>query len=65
MSERIIEIPLNRLVPFKDSPFKVVDDISMELLTDSIKKYGLITPLIVRQIEGGYEIISGHRRVRA
>lgn len=65
MSERIIEIPLSRLVPFKNSPFKVVDDVSMELLTDSIKKYGLITPLIVRQIEGGYEIISGHRRVRA
>ena len=65
MSERIIEISLNRLVPFKNSPFKVVDDVSMELLTDSIKKYGLITPLIVRQTEGGYEIISGHRRVRA
>lgn len=65
MSERIVEIPLSRLISFRNSPFKVMDDVSMELLTDSIRKYGLITPLIVRQTEDGYEIISGHRRVRA
>lgn len=65
MSDRIVKIPIRDLVPFKDSPFRVKDDVSMELLTDSISKYGLITPLIVRKIDRGYEIISGHRRVRA
>lgn len=65
MSDRIVEISIRDLIPFKDSPFRVKDDVSMELLTDSISKYGLITPLIVRKINRGYEIISGHRRVRA
>lgn len=61
--ERIIEIEIERLRSFKNHPFKVNDDKDMSSLKDSINKYGILTPLIVRPVpEGVYEIISGHRR---
>lgn len=61
--EQIIEIETERLRSFKDHPFKVEDDKDMHLLKDSIKKYGVLNPLIVRPVpDGVYEIISGHRR---
>lgn len=64
--ERIQKIPIRELVPFKDHPFKVVDDEAMLRTTESIAQYGVLTPLIARPLEnGGYEIISGHRRAHA
>ena len=61
--EKVIEIEIERLRPFKDHPFKVTDDKEMHLLKDSIKQYGVLNPLIVRPVpDGVYEIISGHRR---
>jgi len=64
--ERVQKIPISELVPFKDHPFKVVDDEAMLRTTESIAQYGVLTPLIARPLEGGtYEIISGHRRVHA
>ena len=64
--ERIRKIPIKELVPFKDHPFKVIDDEAMLRTTESIAKYGILTPLIARPLEDGtYEIISGHRRVHA
>lgn len=64
--ERVQKIPIRELVPFKDHPFKVVDDEAMLRTTESIAQYGVLTPLIARPLEnGGYEIISGHRRAHA
>lgn len=64
--ERVQNISISELVPFKDHPFKVVDDEAMLRTTESIAQYGVLTPLIARPLEdGGYEIISGHRRVHA
>lgn len=64
--EHVQNIPINQLVPFKDHPFKVVDDEAMLRTTESIAQYGVLTPLIARPLEdGGYEIISGHRRAHA
>ena len=64
--ERIIEIEIERLRPFKEHPFQVKDDKEMFLLQESIEKYGILTPLIVRPVpDGYYEIISGHRRKHA
>lgn len=64
--ERVQKIPISELVPFKDHPFKVVDDEAMLRTTESIAQYGVLTPLIARPLEGGgYEIISGHRRAHA
>ena len=64
--ERVQKIPISELVPFKDHPFKVVDDEAMLRTTESIAQYGVLTPLIARPLEDGtYEIISGHRRVHA
>ena len=64
--ERVRKIPISELVPFKDHPFKVVDDEAMLRTTESIAQYGVLTPLIARPLEDGtYEIISGHRRVHA
>ena len=61
MSEKIVNI--NELHEFKDNPYQVKDDEDMEDLIESIKEYGVIEPLIVRNREkGGYEIVSGHRR---
>ena len=64
--ERVQKIPISELVPFKDHPFKVVDDEAMLRTTESIAQYGVLTPLIARPLEDGtYEIISGHRRAHA
>ena len=64
--ERVQNISISELVPFKDHPFKVVDDEAMFRTTESIAQYGVLTPLIARPLEGGgYEIISGHRRAHA
>jgi len=64
--ERVQKIPISELVPFKNHPFKVVDDEAMLRTTESIAQYGVLTPLIARPREDGtYEIISGHRRVHA
>lgn len=64
--ERVQNISISEMVPFKDHPFKVVDDEAMLRTTESIAQYGVLTPLIARPLEnGGYEIISGHRRAHA
>lgn len=64
--ERVQNISISELVPFKDHPFKVVDDEAMLRTTESIAQYGVLTPLIARPMEAdGYEIISGHRRAHA
>ena len=64
--ERVQKIPISELVPFKDHPFKEVDDEAMLRTTESIAQYGVLTPLIARPLEvETYEIISGHRRVHA
>jgi ParB family chromosome partitioning protein len=64
--DRVQKIPLTELVPFKDHPFKVVEDESMLRTTESISMFGVLTPLIARPAEDGkFEIISGHRRAHA
>lgn len=61
--EKIIQIEIERLITFKDHPFKVQEDEDMKMLIESIEKYGILNPLIVRPLkEGVYEIVSGHRR---
>lgn len=61
----IRQIPLSELVPFKDHPFRIVEDEAMLRITESISEYGVLTPIIARPKDGGYEIISGHRRAYA
>ena len=64
--EKIQEIPLSELHPFKNHPFKVKDDEAMMETADSIKQYGVLVPAIARpDPEGGYELVAGHRRHRA
>ncbi len=64
--ERVRKIPIDELRPFQNHPFKVIDDEAMLRTTESIAQFGVLTPLIARPLtEGGYEIISGHRRVHA
>ena len=64
--ERVQKIPISDLKPFQNHPFKVVDDEAMLRTTESIAQFGVLTPLIARPLaEGGYEIISGHRRAHA
>ncbi len=64
--ERVQNIPVRELIPFKNHPFKVLDDEAMLRTTESIAEYGVLTPLIARPLDhGGYEIISGHRRAHA
>ena len=64
--ERVKEIPLCELYPFKDHPFKIQNNEEMKRLIESIKKFGTITPALARPLpEGGYELISGHRRLAA
>lgn len=64
--EQVQEIPLSELHPFEGHPFRVVDDEEMEKKVESIKEYGVLTPAIARpDPDGGYEIISGHRRHHA
>ena len=64
--EKVRNIPLSELHPFRDHPFRVVDDEKMEETVESIREYGVLVPIIVRpKEEGGYEIVSGHRRCHA
>lgn len=65
--ERVKILPVNELVPFKDHPFKILDDEDMHKLIESIKEYGVYTPLMARPLPdgNGYELISGHRRLAA
>ena len=64
--EQIQQVPVAELHPFKDHPFKVMDDEAMLKIVESVARFGLLTPLVVRpRQEGGYEIISGHRRQHA
>ena len=64
--ERVKEIPLTELHPFKDHPFKIQNDDEMKRLMESIQKFGTLTPALARPLpEGGYELISGHRRLAA
>ena len=64
--EQVQQIPIGELFPFKNHPFKVLDDESMQRTVESVEQYGVLSPLIVRpRPEGGYEIISGHRRQHA
>ena len=63
--EKVMEIPISELYPFKDHPFKVKDDEKMQDTADSIREYGVLVPAIARpRSDGGYELISGHRRKR-
>ncbi len=65
-SEEIKPVPISELKPFEQQPFKVLLDESMDELVDSIKQSGVLTPVIARpHKDGGYEILSGHRRVKA
>jgi len=65
-NQRIQQLPLSELVPFKDHPFRVVDDDRMKETVESIREYGVLVPIIVRPMDdGSYEIVSGHRRKRA
>ena len=64
--EQVQQIPIGELFPFKNHPFKVLDDESMQRTVESVEQYGVLSPLIARpRPEGGYEIISGHRRFHA
>lgn len=65
MSEQVQEIAVTALHGFKDHPFQVKDDESFQELCDSIQKYGVLSPLLARPTEDGYEIVSGHRRKAA
>ncbi|MBO6157809.1 MAG: ParB/RepB/Spo0J family partition protein [Firmicutes bacterium] len=65
-TERVQQIPLAELHPFEGHPFRVVDDEEMRKTVESVKEYGVLTPAIARpDPDGGFEIISGHRRMRA
>ena len=64
--EQVQQIPIGELFPFKNHPFKVLDDESMQRTVESVEQYGVLSPLIARpRPEDGYEIISGHRRQHA
>ena len=64
--EKVREIPLSELHPFKNHPFKVLDDEAMQKTVESIAQFGVLTPAIARPSpEGGYELVAGHRRHHA
>lgn len=64
-TEEIRSVPLSQLHPFKDHPFKVLDDDAMSETVESVKQIGVVVPLIARPADDGYEIVSGHRRHHA
>ena len=65
-SERVQEIPLSELHPFKNHPFRVVDDEAMQRTVESVAQFGVLAPALARPCpEGGYELVAGHRRMRA
>ena len=64
--ERVKNIPLDELHPFKNHPFKILNNEEMKRMIESIRKVGTITPALARHLpDGGYELISGHRRLAA
>ena len=65
MKEQVQEIQISELHPFRNHPFQVKDDEAMQALCDSIKEYGVLSPLLARPAGEGYEIVSGHRRCTA
>ena len=66
MNNKIYNISINKLHPFENQPYKVLDNEEMDALVDSIQENGVLSPLLVRALENGkYEVISGHRRLRA
>lgn len=65
-TERVQEIPLSELHPFKNHPFRVVDDEAMQRTVESVAQFGVLAPALARpRPEGGYELVAGHRRMRA
>ncbi len=63
---QVLEVPINELFPFRDHPFKVLDDEKMAQTVESVRENGILVPIMVRnRPEGGYEVISGHRRRHA
>lgn len=65
-TEQVRQIPINQIHPFKDHPFKVTDDALMQDTVDSIMQFGVMSPAIIRpDPAGGYEMVAGHRRMRA
>ena len=63
---QVIEVPVAELFPFRDHPFKVLDDEKMAQTVESIRENGILVPIMVRnRPQGGYEIVSGHRRKHA
>ena len=66
MVEKVREIPLLELHPFKNHPFKILDDEAMQKMVESVDQFGVLTPVIARPSpEGGYELVAGHRRHHA
>ena len=65
MKEQVQEISVHGLHSFRNHPFQVKDDESLQALCDSIREYGILSPLLVRSMEDGFEIVSGHRRKAA
>ena len=65
VTEEIRQVPISQLHPFRDHPFKVLDDDAMKETVESVKQIGVVVPLIARPSEDGYEIVSGHRRCHA
>ena len=64
-TKTIKDLSIGKLKPFTGHPYRVVDDDEMNRLVESIEEHGVMTPIYVRPIDGGYEVISGHRRIHA
>ena len=64
-TKMIKDLSIGKLKPFTGHPYRVVDDDEMDRLVESIEEHGVMTPIYVRPIDGGYEVISGHRRIHA
>ena len=64
-TKTIKDLSIGKLKPFTGHPYRVVDDDEMDRLVESIREHGVMTPIYVRPIDGGYEVISGHRRIHA
>ena len=62
MEEKVVSIPIEQLTGFRNHPFQVKDNEELQALCDSIREYGVLSPLLARPMEHGYEIVSGHRR---
>ena len=62
MEEKVLSIPIEQLTVFRNHPFQVKDNEELQALCDSIREYGILSPLLARPMEHGYEIVSGHRR---